>query len=182
VTSVPGSTKAKNKPCADCGHSPDAHHKLHCEEPDCGCCNGWRCPDHGHVLCGCTYLGGPSPAASAPVSVPGSRDPALTDDIIEAAAKAVDGHEWRDDEWEHMSPGWKAERRAAAEAALAAVLPLLRAHIAEVEIESEEMAAAVADVFVDAMDFGDWDEALRYGHGAVSRVAARVARGGDQDG
>ena len=50
------------KPCGDCGCPVADHHKLRCENETCpGVCNGWRCPDHGHVLCGCTYAGGPTP-------------------------------------------------------------------------------------------------------------------------
>jgi hypothetical protein len=50
------------KPCADCGCLLRDHHKLRCENEACpGVCNGWRCPAHDHVLCGCTYRGGPTP-------------------------------------------------------------------------------------------------------------------------
>lgn len=48
-------------PCADCGCGVVDHHKLRCER--CGECNGWTCPNHGQLLCGCTYLGGPAPTA-----------------------------------------------------------------------------------------------------------------------
>ncbi len=47
--------------CRTCGHSPADHHKLRCEAEGCEHCNGWRCPTHDIVLCGCTYGGGPMP-------------------------------------------------------------------------------------------------------------------------
>lgn len=50
------------QPCADCRCALADHHKLRCENEDCpGGCNGWRCPEHGWVLCGCTYAGGVDP-------------------------------------------------------------------------------------------------------------------------
>jgi ribosomal protein L37E len=49
--------------CRTCGHSPEEHHKLRCEAEGCEHCNGWRCPAHDIVLCGCTYDGGPSPSS-----------------------------------------------------------------------------------------------------------------------
>lgn len=53
----------KVKPCKDCHCALADHHKLRCENEHCpGGCNGWRCPEHGWILCGCTYAGGVEPA------------------------------------------------------------------------------------------------------------------------
>jgi hypothetical protein len=81
------------------------------------------------------------------VSVPGSRDSALTDDIIEAAAKAIRGTVVREGTWSPST--WKDYVREA-EAALAAVVPRLRAHIAdrndaELRLTEGDLTVAVAE-------------------------------------
>lgn len=54
-----GEPSGVEDPCAGCGCGVVDHHKLRCER--CGECNGWTCPNHGQLFCGCTYLGGPAP-------------------------------------------------------------------------------------------------------------------------
>jgi hypothetical protein len=88
-------------------------------------------------------------------SVPGSRDEALTDDIIEAGARAWAAEKgWQD--WDELSRGFRSSVKVDIEVVLAAVVPLLRA-----QWEAE-------NVFDES--------ALLAG---VDAEAARVARGGD---
>jgi hypothetical protein len=88
-------------------------------------------------------------------SVPGSRDEALTDDIIEAAYVA-----WRD------ASTWDNERAIAA--ALAAVLPRLRAHE---RVRSADDVDAIADRL-------EYNRMLHSNVINAYRHAADVLRGG----
>jgi len=65
IVDVPDAThEPRGKPCKTCGCDITLHHKLRCENEACpGLCNGWQCPEHKLVLCGCTYSGGPEPIA-----------------------------------------------------------------------------------------------------------------------
>lgn len=94
------------------------------------------------------------------------RDEALTDDIIEAATKVLRRYEPLPE-----PPRSIADDVALAKAVLAAVLPLLRAHIVELA-PAENMALTVALAQV-----------ARGEHSNVAAVCiqalARVARGGD---
>jgi hypothetical protein len=125
------------------------------------------------------------------VSVPGSRDEALTDDIIEAAAKVLyqDNLEACAD---YEAPAWdelpdvdeqaiiqdKAVWLAAAERALAAVVPRLRAHIAD-----EERQRIIDELLARRPDIPPSDDPCRRDRviqrSTLNRAAAAVARGSD---
>jgi hypothetical protein len=110
----------------------------------------------------------------------------LPDDAVEALARAFFSHgrPVPDSTWEAFkNAGDDGYRRCMdfGRLALAAALPAIRRHIAD-QITSKETTAAIAGVFIDAMPFGDWPEAMRYAHEAALRVAVRVARGGETDG
>jgi hypothetical protein len=107
------------------------------------------------------------------ISVPGSRDPALTDDIIEAAAKTFD---------DMYAEGqfWTSEE--VAERLLAAVVPLLRAQWKAENIEA--VARGLYEKHKWHLGFGDdvtWERESDAYRDVWRDEAARVARGGDQD-
>jgi hypothetical protein len=90
-------------------------------------------------------------------SVPDSRDPALTDDIIEAGVQAWKAAA-RGDYWRRIGT------REVVKIVVAAVVPLLRAHIADREILAQAEQQHDLDLWAPR---------------SAVLWAARVARGGD---
>jgi hypothetical protein len=113
----------------------------------------------------------------------GCRDEALTDDIIEAAAKAIAG---RTSGFPYGAVVYRSEARVFAEAVLAAALPRLRAHIARQFIVGPDACGKFSeDTGSEPMMYAPWFCRRPVGHDGhcspyprLSDPAARVARGG----